>query len=421
MNIRKVLLIGLCISLLSGCSLHPLYEKKEASYVTNACKKESSAEASDSGEDESKLENQQGDLVMAAKEQMEEAEKIDNYLSTMSMEEKIGQLFIIAARKDKNGNPVTEMNEEVKKQIQDYHIGGIILFSENIAEKEQVQKLIHDMQDIASIPLYIGVDEEGGTVSRVGANSHINKIPFKEAYSIGETNDVQVALEESERMGQLLRELGFNLDFAPIADIYNEPANKIIGRRSFGNSKEIVTPMVLAFCKGLQQEGIQPVVKHFPGHGNTVQDSHEGIAYISKSLSELEKEELVPFEEAIKVGAGAVMKGHLLAEAVDGEHIVSLSDKWKDYMESHYNLSDILIMTDAMDMGAVVQNYGVGESAVLGIKAGNDILLMPYNLEEAYEAVWKAYENGQITEQRINQSVRKILSKKVAQKLLVLA
>lgn len=178
--------------------------------------------------------------------------------------------------------------------------------------------------------------------------------------------------------------------------------------------------MVLAFSRGLLDENIQPVVKHFPGHGNTVEDSHEGIAYVNKDLEELEKEELLPFEKAIDKGVGAIMKGHLLVPAVDETTMASLSVKWKEYMEAHYDLTETLVMTDAMDMGAVVENYSVQEAAYLSLMAGNDLLLMPDDLQKAYEGIMKAYEDGHLNEERIDESVRKILSKKVAQKMFVL-
>lgn len=348
-------------------------------------------------------------------------EQLDTYLAKMTIEEKIGQLFMIAIRKDRNDLPLTEMSKEIEETISNYHVGGIILFSENIESKEQTKQLITGLQSVSRIPLFIGVDEEGGIVSRVGKNQAINELPFKEAYSIGQTGDTNLAYEEARRMGMLLNELGFNMDFAPVADIYNEPSNQVIGKRSFGTTSTEVIPMVLAFSKGLLSENIQPVVKHFPGHGNTIEDSHDGIAYVNKDLAALEGEELMPFKKAIEAGVGAIMKGHLLVSAVDETTIVSLSDKWRIYMESHFDLSNTLVMTDAMDMGAAIENYGTGEAAYLSLMAGNDILLMPYDLEKAYEGILKAYEERRISKARIEASVRKILSKKVARKMLVLA
>lgn len=219
-----------------------------------------------------------------------------------------------------------------------------VLFSENIQTKEQVQKLVEELQAASKIPLFIGVDEEGGRVSRIGSQPNISEKPFLSADQLGKLKDERAVYKEAQRMGKLLHELGINMDFAPVADIYNEPSNTVIGKRSFGNSQEEVTPNVVAFVKGLKSQGILPVVKHYPGHGNTKEDSHEGIAYIDKTLSELEEEELVPFEKVV-----------------------------------------------------------------------------PYDLQKAFEGVYKAYTDGRISENRINDSVRKILSKKVAQNGLVLS
>ena len=218
----------------------------------------------------------------------------------MSLEEKVGQLFMVAVRKDEKGQPVLCFNEEMRSYVTDYHVGGMILFGENIQDCKQVKTLIDQLQGATKLPLFIGVDEEGGLVSRVGKVSAINKEPFKEAYAIGKTGDTSIAYKEAQRMGQLLYELGFNMDFAPVADIYNEKRNTVIGTRSFGTSSKVVTPMVMAFAKGLEEKNIIPVLKHFPGHGNTIEDSHTGMAFINKSLEELEKEELIPFFKALE-------------------------------------------------------------------------------------------------------------------------
>lgn len=427
---RRILYSILCLLLLTGCS-----SKNEYVSYKETAKKDSVLEVQ--RRDEEKLDEEKISVKTEPLDEKKEKnttekedetriektlnQQLDTYLNQMTIEEKIGQLFMIAIRKDENGIPITTMSKKIREIISNYHVGGIILFNENIETKEQTQTLIKNLQDTAHIPLFIGVDEEGGIVSRVGKKKAINKVPFKEAYAIGQTGDTSLAYKEARRMGAMLNELGFNMDFAPVADIYNEPSNQVIGKRSFGKTSTEVVPMVLAFSKGLLEENIQPVVKHFPGHGNTIEDSHQGIAYVHKDLVALEEEELLPFRKAIEEGVGAIMKGHLLVPAVDETTIVSLSDKWNSYMESQFDLSDTLVMTDAMDMGAVIKNYGSGEAACLSLMAGNDILLMPYDLEKAYEGILKAYEEGRISKERIETSVRKILSKKVAQKILVLA
>lgn len=388
-------------------------EKKEGERAIQEKNKEAYEETLSTGEGQ--------ELQKVEREEQVLAGKLEAYLEAMTIEEKIGQMFMIAVRKDDNDQGVTQWNEALQKTFERYPVGGFVLFSENIQTKEQVQKLTRDLQAASKIPLFIGVDEEGGRVSRIGSQPNISEKPFLSADQLGKLKDERAVYEEAQRMGKLLHELGINMDFAPVADIFNEPSNTVIGKRSFGNSQEEVTPNVVAFAKGLKSQGIQPVVKHYPGHGNTKEDSHEGIAYIDKTLSELEKEELVPFEKAIEEKIGALMKGHLLVSEVDEDYMVSLSAKWNKYMRERYDLSDTLIMTDALEMGAVVNKYGVGEAAVLAVRAGNDILLMPYDLQKAFEGVYKAYTDGRISEDRINESVRKILSKKVAQNGLVLS
>jgi beta-N-acetylhexosaminidase len=178
--------------------------------------------------------------------------------------------------------------------------------------------------------------------------------------------------------------------------------------------------MVISFAKGLLSENVQPVLKHFPGHGNTEQDSHEGLAYVNKTKDELEKQELVPFIEAMNDGIDVLMRGHLVVKAVDEDEPATLSKKWLEYMESLFDTKDILMITDAMNMGAIAENYSIEEATVKSFLAGNDIILMPKDIAEASEALLKAYEKGLITDERLNESVKKILSKKVELNILVI-
>ena len=403
------------IFFLVGCSM-PIQEVNEEKKISYEQKEINTTKS----EAESKGQTKEMPAVKAPIEE-EHQDVIEAYIEEMTLEEKVGQLFMIALRQDANGQAVTILSDEEKQCIKAYHIGGVILFSENIEEKEQLKQLISDMQEASKCPLFIGVDEEGGQVSRIGKNKKINEVPFKEAYVLGSAKDTSAAYEEARRMGKLLHSVGINMDFAPVADIFNEPKNTVIGRRSFGKNSEVVTPMVLAFAKGLREEKIMPVVKHFPGHGNTREDSHSGLAYVNKKLPELEQEELVPFFAAINDGMDGLMKGHLLVSAVDDKHPASLSVKWQDYLRSKADTSNTLLITDALNMGAITAHYTSGEMAVLAVQAGNDILLMPENLPEAYEGLLLAVKEGKIAEERIDCSVKKILSKKIAQNLNVLS
>ena len=368
-------------------------------------------------QDNKSEENQKKEILSAP---IEEPDPIDKLLKKMTPSEKIGQLFMVDVQQDKEGKAITAVNAEVKEKIKKYKVGGVILFKGNIQTKEQTKRLIKEMQAQASIPLFVGVDEEGGMVSRVGANSKINKVPFKSAFTIGQTGNVRIAYDEAKRMGKLLKELGFNMDFAPVADIYNNPANTVIGKRSFGQTKEEVTPMVISFAKGLLSENVQPVLKHFPGHGNTKEDSHAGLAYMDKTKAQIEQEELIPFLKAADEGIDAVMRGHLIVKAIDSKYPATLSKKWHDYMKTLMDTQKILMITDAMNMGAIAEYYTSEEAAVMSFMAGNDIILMPKDLNSAHEGILKAYKKGIISEERLNISVRKILSKKLEQNILVL-
>ncbi|MDF2878507.1 MAG: glycoside hydrolase [Clostridia bacterium] len=369
-------------------------------------------------------ENIKGDTQTTVPEEpqmpVEPIDPVEEIISHMGTQEKIGQLFMMDVRNDADGQPILGVNQQVDQVITTYKVGGIILFKENIKDKEQVKTFIKDMQALSEIPLFIGVDEEGGIVSRIGINKEIVEVPFKSAFDIGKTGDTDIAYYEAERMGKVLKELGFNMDFAPVADIYNNPENTVIGTRSFGKTKEQVTPMVIRYAQGLLDQEVQPVIKHFPGHGNTKEDSHNGIAYVNKTKEELEKEELVPFIEAVNSGIDVMMRGHLLVKDVDEEYPATLSKKWFDYMKTVLNTQKVLFITDAMNMGAVSENYTVEDAVVKGFLAGNDIILMPKDLKLAAEAINKAYEEGVITEERLNESIRKNLSKKVERNILVI-
>lgn len=335
---------------------------------------------------------------------------IGDYMEKMTLEEKVGQLFMIAIRKDKEGLPITTMCEEISMLIDAIPVGGVILFSENIVTTQQVMELIGGLQDATTIPLWVGVDEEGGSVSRVTNNPELCQSPFNNALDLG--GDTERAYSEAVRMGKILNELGFNMNFAPVADIYNNPENRVIGKRSFGKSAEAVVPMVSAFAKGLATEGIVPVVKHFPGHGNTIEDSHNGLAYVNKTLEMLEQEEIIPFKHAVgEDNVSVMMIGHLVVPEVDPEYPATLSKIWGEYIETHFP-EDLLTITDAMEMGAITSYYGSAESAIKVITSGYDMILMPANIQEAYEGVVEACRNGEISEERLDRSVRKILSKK---------
>lgn len=331
--------------------------------------------------------------------------EIQAYVDTMTTEEKIGQLFMMDFRTDSSGNNITTLTSSVAAQIEEYHLGGVILFSENIDTEDQTSQLIADMQSVADIPLLIGVDEEGGVVTRLGNSS----IDYEVTPAAGEIASNEEAASTATTIGEALKELGFNVDFAPVADVNTNPANTVIGTRAYSDDAEIAAERVAAFVEALQDTGIAGAAKHFPGHGDTTTDSHYGTASVDHDLERLETVEFLPFESAIDAGVDMILMGHIIASNVTGDDIpASLNPVMVDILREDLGFDGVII-TDAMNMGAIVDYYGVGESAVMAIEAGVDIVLMPSSLSTAYTAVEEAVANGRITEENLNDSVMRVL------------
>lgn len=330
---------------------------------------------------------------------------VESYLNTMTTEEKIGQLFMMDFRTDDEGNDITTLSDEVASQISEYHLGGVILFAENIDTAEQTTQLIEDMQAVANITLFMGVDEEGGIVSRLD-NSNIE---HEEIPSAAEITSNEEAASTGTIIGEELKALGFNVDFAPVADVNTNPDNPVIGSRAYSEDASIVSERVSAFITALQDTGIAGAAKHFPGHGDTTTDTHYGTASVTHDLERLETVEFLPFESAIEAGVDMILVGHIQVPNVTGDDIpASLNPQIIDLLRDNLGYDGVVI-TDGMDMEAITESYGIGESAVMAIEADVDIVLMPADLTEAYTAVEEAVASGRITEENLNDSVTRVL------------
>lgn len=339
----------------------------------------------------------------------EQLASIENYVDSMSTDEKIGQLFMMHFRTDADGNNIEIMSDEIAEQISEYHLGGVILFSENIDTAEQTTQLIEDMQSAADLPLFVGVDEEGGAVTRLG-NSNMD---YEATPAAGDIASNEEAASTATTIGTALKELGFNVDFAPVADVNTNPDNTVIGDRAFSDDAEVAAERVGAFVTALQETGVAGAAKHFPGHGDTLTDSHYGTASVDHDLERMESVEFLPFESAIDVGVDMILMGHIIASNVTGDDIpASLNPVMVDILRDDLGYDGVII-TDAMNMGAIVDYYGTGESAVMALEAGVDIVLMPSDLEEAFTAVQEAVADGRITEDNLDDSVVRVLSLKL--------
>jgi len=336
---------------------------------------------------------------------------LNQKIASMTLEQKVGQLFFCCFRKDEQNLPVTVCNESIANTIKQYHIGGVVLFGENIDTEQQTKQLIADMKSHADIPLFIAVDEEGGRVSRLHASGKMQFADVPTAKEIGDTNDTNVSYEYAKIIGSELKELGFDVDFAPVADVNTNAYNIVIGDRAFSSDANIAGDMVSAFVKGLQEQNISACAKHFPGHGDTTEDSHNGIALANHTLQQMQQTEWIPFQKAIEQNVDFIMAGHITTPNATTDGLpASLSHEMLTEQLRNNMHFDGIIITDALDMGAITKYY---ENAPFdAVCAGADMVLMPFALQKSYETICHAVKEGIITEQELNQKVKRILSLK---------
>lgn len=343
-------------------------------------------------------------------------------LGKMSLREKVGQLFIVrpeALAENSNAEtaPATDrVDDAVISRIEEYPVGGIALFSRNITSAEQLPMFISDLQSSSKYPLFIAVDEEGGRVARIANSDFFNVASYKSMEDIGKSGDASKAEEVGRQIGSYLKELGFNLDFAPVADTNTNPQNIVIGDRSYGSDPALVARMVSAQLDGMHNSGIMGTLKHFPGHGDTKDDTHSGYVSVNKSWDELKACELVPFISALDK-ADTIMVSHITVTSID-KLPSSLSYEIitrKLRNELGYNG---VIITDSMAMGAVADSYTSDIAAVMAVKAGADIILMPESLEKSFNAVLNAVNSGEISISRIEESAERVLTLKAKYKII---
>ena len=338
------------------------------------------------------------------KNHINDASKIVN---SMTIDEKIGQLFIIHYNKP-------EITEEFKHILETVKPGGFTLFNENIKTYEQTTKLIKDINSTAKIPMFISIDQEGGRVQRLKSMPGMNIINIPSMSKIGESNDENQAYNTGITIANDLKKFSINMNFAPVIDIYLNPKNTVIGDRSFGNNAETVSKMGLSLANALKSNNIIPVYKHFPGHGNTEKDSHVEIPIITKTKEELYQDELIPFKNAISNNADIIMVGHLALPKITNDYTpASLSKQVvTDLLKNELGYKN-LIITDALNMKAITNNYSEKQIYELAINAGVDILLMPNDPILAFNSIKKSLEEGTINETTITKSVEKIIALKL--------
>ncbi|MCX8131891.1 MAG: glycoside hydrolase family 3 protein [Clostridia bacterium] len=340
------------------------------------------------------------------------AEKL---FENMTLEEKVGQIFIMSLRNFERYPQIIEMNQDVMKRIKDNHLGGVILFAENITTIPQTKKLIADVKAASKIPLFMAVDEEGGATSRLGKKPLMHSTRLPDSAVIGRAGDRELAEKAGALIAREIFSIGFNMNFAPVADVNTNPENPVIGNRAFGDNPEVVAEMIKAEVQGMQKQNVIAVLKHFPGHGDTSTDTHTGAVIIEHDRERLDRIELYPFKVGIENGIQAIMTAHIqLPKIIKSEMPATLSKEILTDLLRNDMKFEGLIITDALEMGAISERWGPAEASILAFEAGTDILLMPLSIEEAYKGMLSAVKNGRITEERLNESVKRIL--KIKQK-----
>lgn len=329
-------------------------------------------------------------------------------LAGMSRPEKVCQLFIVQPA-DLTPGELTTAGTAAKWALEQYPVGGLLYDASNLVELTQTHTMLSNVQSFSKIPLILTCDEEGGRVNRLMHTIGTTYIgPMLDYKDQGPGK----AAENAKTIASDLKSCGFNMDLAPVADVWSNPANTVIGDRAYSDDFEQAAQLVAAAVGGFHEGGMACTLKHFPGHGDTSADSHYGSVYVYKTLDELRTAELLPFRAGIGAGADAVMMGHLIIADVDDRPALFSHKIVTELLREELGFDGVVI-TDSLKMQAMTDHYGSGDIAVEAIQAGVDLLLCPQNLDEAVSALTQAVEDGTITQERLDESVLRVLRLKM--------
>ena len=338
-----------------------------------------------------------------------EGDNISRVMSSMTLRQKVGQLFII--RPEVLGGSVRQLTEEGAALYEKYPAGGFCLFANNVSDPEQLKSFTEQLHGLGSrIHPVLTIDEEGGSVTRIASNRKFDVPRFTDMGRLGNTEE---AADTAGQIGAYLKEYGIDLDFAPVADVNTNPKNPVIGLRAYSSDPQEAAERVAEAVKAFHESGVGCSLKHWPGHGDTKTDTHKGSASTAKTWAELLACEALPFRSGIEAGADMVMVAHISAPEVTGSgEPASLSRVlMTEKLRGELGYKGVII-TDSFEMLAISGVYSPGEAAVKAFLAGADIILMPADYEEAFDAVLAAVESGEISEERLEQSLRRILRMK---------
>ena len=344
---------------------------------------------------------------------------VQETLDRLTLEEKVAQLFVITPESlAGTDSDAAYAGEATRNAFDTYPVGGLIYMGENLLSRDQAEEMLSETRTISrdriGLTPFLCVDEEGGTVARISGVEGFDIEAYPDMSEVGASGDPERARSIGTEMGEYLRDLGFNVDFAPVADVLTNSENTVVKDRSFGTDPETVSAMTAAFTEGLQSQGVLGCYKHFPGHGGTAADSHQGYAYADATLEDLRQTDLVPFRDGAERQVPFIMVGHISLPNATAEDLpASLSPEIVTGVLREEIGYEGIVITDGMNMGAISQNYSSADGAVLAIEAGVDMILMPVSFREAYHGILEAVESGRISRERLDQSLRRILRVKL--------
>lgn len=336
-------------------------------------------------------------------------------IEVMPLEAKVAGLFIVTPEAITGVSTAVQAGDGTREALAQYPVGGLIYFKKNIQSADQITTMLDNTELYMRYPLFLAVDEEGGSVARLAEAGVGTKVD--NAKAIGESGDTNNAYQAGLTIGGDLSRIGFNLDFAPVADLANVEGSAI-GTRSYGADAAAVSGFVGAAVQGLSEQGITACLKHFPGIGGSTQDTHTGLASTSRTAEQFRTEEFTVFQAGIDAGADMVMIGHISAPELTGsnEPCTFSEAVVTDILRNEMGFEGVII-TDAMNMKAVSDYYDSADAAIQALRAGCDMILMPEDFEMAYNGVLQAVNDGIISEERINDSLRRIYRIKYADRI----
>lgn len=339
---------------------------------------------------------------------------VDETLAGMTLHEKVCQMMFVTPEELTGEDGVTVAGDATRQALENYPVGGIVYFAKNLESQDQVKEMIDNSQKYSSIGLFVATDEEGGVVNRL--MDTVGTTYIGSMYYYKDDGD-ETAYENAYTIANDMSALGFNLDFAPVADVWSNPDNTVIGERAYSDDYAQAAELVGNAVKGFNDGGVMCTLKHFPGHGDTAEDSHYSSAYVHRTKEEIMADEMQPFRSGIEAGAEFVMVGHLIVPDID-EVPATLSYKIATGILRDELKFEGVAITDSFEMESIADNYSVDDAAVMSVKAGMDMILQPKDMASAVNSIEQAVADGELSEDRIDESVRRILTLKESRGLL---